>query len=92
MVEVEVRVGDRDDVGRVDPAVPQQGRQVVDGRPEGRLDLVAAEPDPGIEQDDAVGVDDRVAHHEPGPSGEVAADRVHEVGDVEGLDPDRGRV
>ena len=81
-----------DDVVELDSGGPEQLGQGADRRPVGRLDLGVADADPGVEHQDAVGMDDREGHHDPRPPGERAAIGVHEVGDMEGLDPDRGRA
>ena len=90
VVEMEVRVRSGHDIVELDSGGPEQLGQGADRRPVGRLDFGIADADPGVEHHDAVGMDDREGHHDPWSPGEGAAIGVHEVGDMEGFDPDRG--
>ena len=56
-----------------------------------RVDVGVAEPDPRVEDDDPVGMDDREGEDDPGSTRQRAAVGVHEVGDERWLDPTVGR-
>ncbi len=68
--------------------IPKHRRQPVDLGVQPLGDLRVAEPEPGVEQQHAVRVPHRVAHHQAGAAGEVALGGVGEVGEMEGLDLD----
>jgi hypothetical protein len=90
MVEMEVRIRDGGHVARGDAAGAQQIGQVADDRLVCALDLVVPGSDARVEQQHAVGMDDRVGHDDAHPTGKRAPIRMDEVGDVERLDPDGG--
>jgi hypothetical protein len=68
MVEVQVRRRDRDDAVGLDRPFPEPRDNGAHGRAVGGLDVGIAEPDPGVEEHDTIGMDDRVAHHDTRPA------------------------
>ena len=92
MVEMQMGVGQRDDVVGRDPTVVEQVREVTDDRPVGGFDLGVPEADPRVEQQHAIGVDDRIRHDDAQPARERAPIRVDEIRNVESFDPDGGKA
>jgi len=89
MIEVQVRDGEHRHRIRFDTPRPEEVREDADDRPVGELDFRLAEADPGVKDQNALGMHDGIGHHDARPSGDRALIGLHEVGDPERLDPDR---
>ncbi len=86
-----MRIGDGHDVIGMDAASLEQLRRPPDLGPQPVGDLGIADPDPGIEQDDAGRMPNGIHHDEAGLTGQRAIVRVDEVCNAQRLHEDVGR-